>query len=102
MSGPLIVRIGPEDNVCVAVRTIEPGREISVDGRPITVSEQIPAGHKMALVAIPSGGKVLKYGLPIGSATSEIRPGDCVHTHNLKSDYLPTYTLDGASPFPTE
>ena len=99
---PLIVRIGREDNVCVALRTIEPGREVSLDGRPITVSQQIPAGHKIAVLAIPTGGKVLKYGLPIGSATCEIRPGDYVHTHNLTSDYLPTYTLDGSSPFPSE
>ncbi len=101
-AAPLIVRVGPEDNVCVAARTIEPGREISLEGRPITVSQRIPAGHKLAVVAIPSGAKVLKYGLPIGSATCDIGPGDYVHTHNLKSDYLPTYTLDGSSPFPSE
>jgi hypothetical protein len=33
---------------------------------------------------------VIKYGAPIGSATRDIAPGEYVHTHNLKSDYLPT------------
>jgi hypothetical protein len=33
---------------------------------------------------------VVKYGAPIGSATRDIGPGEYVHTHNVKSDYLPT------------
>jgi altronate dehydratase small subunit len=51
------------------------------------------------LLAIPTGEKILEYGAPIGSATCDIRPGDYVHTHNLQSDYLPTYTLDGSNPY---
>jgi hypothetical protein len=55
-------------------------------------------GHKVALVPIAAGEKVCKYGAPIGSATRQIRPGEHVHTHNLASDYLPTYTLDNPAP----
>jgi hypothetical protein len=42
---------------------------------------------------VPSatGAKIIKYGVPIGSATCEIAAGDHVHTHNLRSDYLPTW-----------
>ena len=32
--------------------------------------------------------------MPIGSATRDIEPGEHVHLHNMKSDYLPTYTLE--------
>jgi hypothetical protein len=31
---------------------------------------------------------VLKYGLPIGSATRAIAAGEHVHVQNLKSDYV--------------
>lgn len=56
--------------------------------------QPVATGHKIALQPIAAGQKVLKYGAPIGSATRPIEPGEHVHTHNLKSDYLPTYTLE--------
>ena len=45
----------------------------------------VPAGHKIALVDIPQGAAVVKYGYPIGVATADIRAGEFVHTHNLAS-----------------
>jgi len=32
--------------------------------------------------------------VPIGSATRAIKAGEHVHLHNMKSDYIPTYTLE--------
>ena len=45
---------------------------------------------------IPQSGDAQRIGLchPVG-----FQPGDYVHTHNLASDYLPTYTLDGTNPY---
>ena len=51
-------------------------------------------GHKIASRTIKKGEKVIKFGRPIGTATQDINKGDHVHLHNLKSDYLPTYTRD--------
>lgn len=53
----------------------------------------IPAGHKYALSDIKSGETVIKYGQIIGRATTDIKKGDWVHTHNVKShlDETPTY-----------
>ena len=36
----------------------------------------------------------MKYGAPIGSALRNIEPGEYIHTHNVSSDYIPTYTLE--------
>jgi (2R)-sulfolactate sulfo-lyase subunit alpha len=36
----------------------------------------------------------VKYGMSIGSSTLEIQPGDWVHLHNMKSDYIPSHTRD--------
>ncbi|HUT09753.1 MAG TPA: UxaA family hydrolase [Thermoguttaceae bacterium] len=96
---PRLIRISPQDNVAVATATIEPGESLALDGLTIIAAEGIPAGHKLALMPIAAGQKILKYGAPIGSAACEIHPGEHVHTHNLRSDYLPTYTLDGSNPF---
>jgi len=90
----LVVRLDPADNVGVAARNLHDGEEALCDGWPLTVRGTVPTGHKIALEAIPAGTKVVKFAAPIGSATCPIQPGEHVHLHNLKSDYLPTYTLD--------
>lgn len=96
---PRLLRLASEDNVCSAARPIEAGEVIAIGGQSVTVARRIPTGHKIAVTPIMPGEKVTKYGVPIGTATQAIRPGDYVHTHNVTSDYLPTYTLDGANPF---
>ena len=58
-------------------------------------SQPLGLGHKIARIAIAPGAPVIKYGAPIGRATQAIAPGDHVHLHNLKSDYTPTYALEG-------
>ena len=75
------LRIAEQDNVMVALRLIAGGTE--VDG--VKVTSDVPAGHKIATRAIPSGATVLKYGYPIGVATRDIAPGEHVHSHNLTS-----------------
>jgi hypothetical protein len=32
---------------------------------------------------------VFKVGVPIGTATRAIEPGEHVHSHNLRSDHIP-------------
>ena len=49
------------------------------------VGVDIESGHKYALVPIKNGEDVTKYGYPIGIATSDIKEGDHVHSHNIKS-----------------
>jgi altronate dehydratase len=94
-----VLRIAPQDNIGVVTTAIDAGESILIAGRPVTLFRRIPTGHKIALAPVAGGEKVIKYGAAIGSATCDIRPGDYVHTHNLKSDYLPTYTLDGSNPY---
>jgi len=49
----------------------------------VTVCEKIPFGFKVALVDIPEGGDIYKYGEVIGRSTCPIRAGDMVHVHNI-------------------
>ena len=53
---------------------------VSLDGK-----EGIPAGHKFALKDIPQGEYIIKYGEIIGRATADIKAGEWVHTHNVRS-----------------
>ena len=51
----------------------------------LVASGDIPAGHKFALKDIKKGETVIKYGQIIGRASSDIKAGEWVHTHNVKS-----------------
>ena len=46
---------------------------------------EIPAGHKYALRDIKKGDFIVKYGEVMGRATCDIKKGEWVHTHNVKS-----------------
>lgn len=77
--------ISDRDNVATALEVLDAGRVLDVAGHRVDVHERIPAGHKVALVAIGSGQPVLKYGSAIGVATADIPAGTHVHTHNVAS-----------------
>ena len=95
---PRLLQLAPADNVAATTTVIEAGQPVMIAGKQFIVADRIPTGHKVALAPIEVGEKILKYGAPIGSATARIQPGEYVHTHNVKSDYLPTYTSQGSSP----
>jgi (2R)-sulfolactate sulfo-lyase subunit alpha len=45
----------------------------------------VPIGHKIALVDIKKGDTVMKYGQDIGKTVADIKKGEHVHVHNLKT-----------------
>jgi len=97
---PVILRLHHADNVAVAIADLSAGLAVMLDdSQPLVPQCPVPAGHKIALKPIAAGEKILKWGCPIGSATRPIIAGEHVHTHNLKSDYLPTFTLDPGREF---
>jgi altronate dehydratase len=96
---PRLVYLSPEDNICVVAQRLAAGERVRVAGAEVAVAETLPIGHKIAVRAIAAGETVLKYGAPIGSATSAIAVGDHVHVHNLQSDYILTYDREGEGAF---
>lgn len=94
-----LLQLAETDRIAVATRDIAAGETVALAGVTLTFAAPVPLGYKVALRPIAAGEKVLKYRVPIGTATSAIAPGDIVHTHNLRSDYIPTYTLDDGHRF---
>ena len=88
-----VMKLAPPDNVAVALRPLAKGETVIVDGVACEVDRDIAVGHKLAARAIANGEEIVKYNCPIGSATCAIAPGEYVHTHNVASNYMPTYTL---------
>ena len=54
------------------------------------VTVDLSTGHKIALCDISKGENVIKYGFPIGHATQDIKKGEAVHVHNLKTNLKST------------
>ena len=93
---PIFIQINDIDNVAVALHPAPAGTAF---GGAAAV-EEIPQGHKMALKDIAKGDMIMKYGLPIGHATKDIKAGQWVHTHNMMTNLKGEveYTYDPAVP----
>jgi len=88
--------LAPGDNVAVALRRLGAGETVLLNGARLTLERDVAIGHKFAARAIAAGEAIVKYNCPIGRATRAIAAGAYVHTHNVESAYLPTYTLPAA------
>ena len=64
-----------------------------IDNSEHVIGAPVAMAHKLARRDIASGEKVLKYGAPIGVATTDIPAGAHVHVHNMRSDYTPSFVL---------
>lgn len=79
------------DHVGVATEDIKAGESVvgvyMDDDSTVTVvaNHDIPLGHKISLADLPEGADVIEYGIRIGLTRCEIKVGDYVHTHNIKT-----------------
>ena len=81
-----LIRITERDNVAVALHAAAKGETLKAGDAVVTAREDIPQGHKIALVPIAAGEAVVKYGFPIGHATEPVEEGSWVHTHNMRTN----------------
>lgn len=79
---PEFVQIHPNDNVAVALKDVPVGTLFY----GVAAKENIPYGHKMALKTLSKNEVIIKYGFPIGHATSPISAGTWIHVHNMKTN----------------
>ncbi|HVB38603.1 MAG TPA: UxaA family hydrolase [Vicinamibacterales bacterium] len=81
----------PHDSVGVAITDIHAGEKVEgivlEDNSVVKVPavQDVPLGHKIAVLPLAAGDKVIKYSVPIGVARVSIKPGEHVHVHNVKS-----------------
>jgi len=82
-------QVDKKDTVATALVQLFTG-EVGIRGAAaniITALTEIPKGHKIALLDIKSGEAVIKYGVVIGVAITDIKKGSWVHLHNIRSTY---------------
>jgi (2R)-sulfolactate sulfo-lyase subunit alpha len=79
------------DNVGVAtvdIKAEEKANGLYMDSQKkiqLQVLQDIPLGHKIALTNLNKDDSVIKYGHDIGRVVAEIKTGEHVHIHNLKT-----------------
>ncbi|WP_158968639.1 UxaA family hydrolase [Paraglaciecola sp. L3A3] len=86
------VLVNKADNVLICCQPVKPGEVVVIENLEYTMTTSIDVGHKIARTAISKQQKVIRYGVPIGSAIIDIKAGEHVHMHNMKSDYIPSHT----------
>ena len=89
------IMMDEKDNVATALSALELGELVEINStnhemvKTLTARSSLPLGHKIALVSIPKGERVIKYGSTIGKALKDIMEGEYIHFHNVGSDRFP-------------
>ncbi len=104
---PLTIKMQARDNVAIVANDGGlPAGTVLADG--LALRDRVPQGHKVALADIAAGSPVLRYGIPIGHAVSDIPAGSWVHERLLKMpdarglEGLPVATVRPAAPAPLD
>ena len=85
----LSIKIKDQDNVVVAVHDLPAGTTLESG---VVTREKIPQAHKIALVDIPAGGEILRYGVVLGYAKNDIPAGSWINEHMLDLPESPALT----------
>ena len=80
------LKINSADNVAVAIESLKQGESIVVDGAVVSIIEDIPAGHKVALKNFVEGENVIKYGYPIGHVLKDRPKGSWLNENHIKTN----------------
>ncbi|MEX2961123.1 UxaA family hydrolase [Microbulbifer sp. TYP-18] len=94
MNDKRFILLNDSDNVLICCGYVAAGDSVLLDGKNVTVLDEINIGHKVARRKIEQGEKIIRYGAAIGSAVADIAFGQHVHFHNMKSDYIPGHTRE--------
>jgi len=86
---PLYVKVHREDTVAIIVNEggLRAGTEFDSG---LTLIEDIPEAHKVALVDIEAGAPILRYGSVIGYAKQNIAKGSWIHEDRMRLPVAPS------------
>ena len=89
MAERLTIQIKDNDNVVVAVHDLPAGTKTESG---VVTRDPIPQAHKIALVDIPAGGEIIRYGVVLGYAKNDIPAGSWINEHMLDLPESPALT----------
>ena len=84
-----VLKVHPEDNIIVALDTLNKGETISFKDLNIDLVEDISPKHKFTEVALSKGDSLFMYGVLVGKAQYDIPAGSMITTFNVKHAAAP-------------
>jgi (2R)-sulfolactate sulfo-lyase subunit alpha len=92
MSIPQLLVHDKKDNVgVVVVENLKAGTDmlgvVTADNSAFHLVSRadVPIGHKVALRDLKAGDTAVKYGEDVGKIVADVKMGEHVHTHNMKT-----------------
>jgi (2R)-sulfolactate sulfo-lyase subunit alpha len=89
--------LDPRDNVLICIQSQSAGSPVTIDGRVHQLAAPIALGHKIARTALAVDDTVRRSGVPIGVMSQCVAVAEHVHSHNLKSSYIPAHDRSAAN-----
>jgi altronate hydrolase len=87
MSAPRsILQVHPADDLIVALRDLDAGQQVALNGHSWTLRERIGAKQKFAARDFTAGDRLTMYGVTVGRTTQAVAAGALLHTHNVVHD----------------
>ncbi len=80
------IKINKADNVAVALKPLEKGSVVEIDGQKVELKDDIPYGHKFLLNNLEEGENVIKYGYPIGHLKMARESGALVNDQHIATN----------------
>jgi altronate hydrolase len=79
-----VLQLDPRDNVLVALTPLVPGMAVAYGKDSCTVTQAVPAKHKMAIVDLAPGDLIRMYGMVVGEVVESIPRGGVISTRNIR------------------
>jgi altronate hydrolase len=79
-----VTKVHPDDNVVVALTTLNKGERVAYNGSEYTLADTIPAKHKFVTKDMNAGDPIIMYGVLVGKAEHPIPTGGLITTANVK------------------
>lgn len=77
------IKLYPKDTVVIATENLKKGDVICLENEEITLLDDVPTAHKIAIRDFAVGDRIVKYENIIGVASQPIKKGEWVHMHNV-------------------
>ena len=81
-----LIKVNPTDNVAVALVNLTASEEILFEGKNIKIISDVKMKHKIALVDLNIGDRIIMYGVLVGKASARIEKGGLLSTLNVKHE----------------
>ena len=79
-----VTKVHPDDNVVVALTTLNKGESVAYNGSEYTLTDTIPAKHKFVTKDMNPGDPIIMYGVLVGKVQSPVSRGGLMTTANVK------------------